>query len=61
MLKDKKIACHFIIILKYIYTGKYMNMNILNEIKEVNNSILMIGGEKEKEIKKEKKTVAGHF
>ena len=33
------------------YTGKYMNMNILNEIKEVNNSILMIGGEKEKEIK----------
>lgn len=33
------------------YTGKYMNMNILNELKEINNSILIIGGEKEKEIK----------
>lgn len=32
------------------YAGKYMNMNILNELKEINNSILMIGGEKEKEI-----------
>ena len=28
-----------------------MNMNILGELKEINNSILMIGGEKEKEIK----------
>lgn len=27
-----------------------MNMNILNELKEINNSILMIGGEKEKDI-----------
>lgn len=33
------------------YVGKYMNMNILNELKDINNSILMIGGEKEKEIK----------
>lgn len=33
------------------YVGKYMNMNILHEIKEINNSILMIGGEKEKEIR----------
>lgn len=33
------------------YIGKYMNMNILHELKEINNSILMIGGEKEKEIK----------
>lgn len=33
------------------YAGKYMNMNILNELKEINNSILMIGGEKEKEMK----------
>ncbi len=32
------------------YAGKYMNMNILNELKEINNSILMIGGEKEKEM-----------
>lgn len=33
------------------YLGKYMNINILHELKEINNSILMIGGEKEKEIK----------
>lgn len=33
------------------YVGKYMNMSILNELKDINNSILMIGGEKEKEIK----------
>ena len=33
------------------YVGKYMNMNILHELKEINNSILMIGGEKEKDIK----------
>lgn len=33
------------------YIGKYMNMNILHELKEINNSILMIGGEKEKDIK----------
>lgn len=33
------------------YVGKYMNMSILNELKNINNSILMIGGEKEKEIK----------
>ena len=26
-----------------------MNMNILHELKEIDNSILMIGGEKEKE------------
>lgn len=32
------------------YLGKYMNMNILHELKEIDNSILMIGGEKEKEI-----------
>ncbi len=32
------------------YIGKYMNMNILHELKEINNSILMIGGEKEKDI-----------
>lgn len=32
------------------YVGKYMNMNILHELKEIDNSILMIGGEKEKEI-----------
>lgn len=32
------------------YAGKYMNMNILSELKEINNSILMIGGEKEKDI-----------
>lgn len=33
------------------YTGKYMNMNILHELKEIDNSILMIGGEEEKDIK----------
>lgn len=33
------------------YVGKYMNMSILHELKEINNSILMIGGEKEKDIK----------
>ena len=33
------------------YVGKYMNMNILHELKEINNSILMIGGEKEQDIK----------
>ncbi|MBD5517165.1 MAG: alpha/beta hydrolase [Lachnospiraceae bacterium] len=32
------------------YAGKYMNMNILHELKEIDNSILMIGGEKEKDI-----------
>ena len=32
------------------YIGKYMNMNILHELKEINNSILMIGGAKEKDI-----------
>lgn len=33
------------------YAGKYMNMNILHELKEIDNSILMIGGEEEKDIK----------
>lgn len=33
------------------YVGKYMNLNILRELKEINNSILMIGGEKEPEIR----------
>lgn len=33
------------------YAGKYMYMNILHELKDINNSILMIGGEKEKNIK----------
>lgn len=33
------------------YVGKYMNLNILRELKEINNSILMIGGEKEEDIK----------
>ena len=33
------------------YVGKYMNMNILHELKVINNCILMIGGEKEKDIK----------
>ncbi len=28
-----------------------MNMNIVHELKEIDNSILMIGGEKEKDIK----------
>lgn len=32
------------------YVGKYMNINILHELKEINNSILMIGGEKEQDI-----------
>ncbi len=32
------------------YTGKYMNINIIHELKEINNSILIIGGEKEKDI-----------
>ena len=33
------------------YVGKYMNLNILRELKNINNSILMIGGEKEEEIR----------
>lgn len=33
------------------YAGKYMNMNILYELKGINNSILMIGGEEEENIK----------
>ena len=33
------------------YVGKYMNLNILRELKEIDNSILMIGGEKEPEIR----------
>lgn len=33
------------------YAGKYMNMNILYELKGIDNSILMIGGEEEKDIK----------
>ena len=32
------------------YVGKYMSMNILRELREINNSILMIGGEKEEDI-----------
>ncbi|MCD7725262.1 MAG: alpha/beta hydrolase [Clostridiales bacterium] len=32
------------------YVGKYMNMNIIHELKEINNSILIIGGEKEQDI-----------
>lgn len=32
------------------YVGKYMNMNILHEMKEIDHSILMIGGEREKDI-----------
>ena len=32
------------------YVGKYMSLNILRELKEINNSILMIGGEREKDI-----------
>ena len=38
---------------KYVfasYVGKYMSMNILRELREINNSILMIGGEKEEDI-----------
>lgn len=33
------------------YVGKYMNMNILHEMKEIDHSILMIGGDKEKDIR----------
>ena len=33
------------------YVGKYTNLNILRELKDINNSILMIGGEKKEEIK----------
>lgn len=33
------------------YVGKYMTLNILHELKEINNSILMIGGEREEDIK----------
>lgn len=33
------------------YIAKYTNMNILHELKEIDNSILMIGGEQEQEIK----------
>lgn len=33
------------------YAGKYMNINILHELKEIDNSILMIGGAEEKDIK----------
>ena len=32
------------------YVGMYMNMNILRELKEIDNSILMIGGERERDI-----------
>lgn len=32
------------------YVGKYMNMNIVHELKGINNSILMIGGEQETDI-----------
>ncbi len=32
------------------YVGKYMNLHILRELKEIDNSILMIGGEKEPDI-----------
>lgn len=32
------------------YVGKYMSLNILRELKDINNSILMIGGEREKDI-----------
>ena len=32
------------------YVGKYMNLNILRELKEIDNSILMIGGEEEEDI-----------
>ena len=32
------------------YVGKYMTLNILHELKEINNSILMIGGEREQDI-----------
>ena len=33
------------------YVGKYMTLNILHELKEINNSILMIGGDKEEDIR----------
>lgn len=33
------------------YAGKYMNINILHELKEIDNSILMIGGAEEEDIK----------
>ncbi|MCM1241264.1 MAG: alpha/beta fold hydrolase [Roseburia sp.] len=32
------------------YIGKFMNTNIIHALKEINNSILMIGGKKEKDI-----------
>ncbi len=32
------------------YVGKYMNLNILRELKDIDNSILMIGGEQEEDI-----------
>ena len=32
------------------YIAKYMNTNILHELKEINNSILIIGGQEEKDI-----------
>ncbi len=32
------------------YLGKYMNMNIVHELKEINNSILIIGGKEEEDI-----------
>lgn len=33
------------------FTGKYMNTNIIHSLKEINNSIFMIGGANKKEIK----------
>lgn len=33
------------------YAGKYMNINILHELKKIDNSILMIGGEEEEDIR----------
>ncbi len=38
---------------KYIfasYVGKYMNLNIVHDLKEINNSILIIGGKEESDI-----------
>lgn len=38
---------------KYVFasfTGKFINTNIIHSIKEINNSILMLGGAKEKDI-----------
>ena len=32
------------------YIAKYMNTNILHELKEINNSILIIGGQEKKDI-----------